>query len=138
MTEGWFKTKVAGALATLRDEYPPLYQRMAERIGERAVQVEVDGEPVTICFDGRDPFGAVDVEPAVYCATDSQTIVDLADAKRSVEEAIWDRAIILRGGVEDLLAFHEALQAFLHGAVRSPSFPVHLARFRQEAARRQR
>lgn len=124
MRERDFADHLSAALAALQREMPVSYARLVAALGGREVELVIDGAPTRVRFrDGSDA-------PRVRVVCSGQTIVELADAEYTVEDAIWSDRILLFGAVEDLIAFHDALQIFLHGAVRSPSFPRRLEDFR--------
>lgn len=129
MVETTFRQHLASALAALADEMPSLYTRMVGALGGREVLLVIDGESVAICFAGGDALLPAARSPSVTCVTTTAAILALVAGRTSVEDAIWRDWILLRGGVADLLAFHDGLMAYLHGAVRSPSFPARLERF---------
>lgn len=132
---GAFGRFVARGLAALRDELPWAHARMAAALEGRDVLLTVDGEAVPVTARG----GAVEVHPlapqgfspCVTLATDRATVARLADAERTITDAVVAGEVALRGAVDDLVAFHDGLMAFLAGAVRSPSFPALLDDYRR-------
>ncbi len=129
---------VREGLAALVEELPWCAARMVTALGRRDVLLTVDGEPVRVRADGARVrvIDAAEFSPRVTLTTDRVTVLRLADAETSVLDAVLDGSIVLRGDVDDLVAFYEGLQGFLHGAVRSPSFPRLLERYRRWAAPR--
>lgn len=124
-------------LATLHAELPWCFARMADALDGRDVLLSIGDESVPV----RARDGAVRVlsagEDCVACVTlvtDARTVLRLADAETTVVDATLDGSIALRGRVDDLVAFHDGLIAFLHGAVRSPSFPRLLDHYRRWVA----
>lgn len=134
-----FGAFVRRGLAALRAELPWAFARMAARLDGRDVLLVVDGERVPV----RAAAGDVAVRegaafaPRVTLHTDGLTVLRLADAEVTVVDATLDGSLVLSGSVDDLVAFHDGLQAFLHGAVRSPSFPALLDRFRRHVTARE-
>ena len=125
------------SLEALQREFPSAYYRMCACITGRSVSLTIDQEPVTIVFEG----GAVRLvaplkEVNVSLSTSRQTILDVIDAKLTLQEAVDREAILLQGTVEDLAAFDDGLQMYVRGAVRCPSFPGLLDRFRRPTSRR--
>lgn len=127
---------VREGLAALDDELPWCAARMVSALGRRDALLTVDAEPVRVRADGARVrvIDAVEFSPCVTLTTDRVTVLRLADAETTVLDAVLDGSITLRGDVDDLVAFYEGLQGFLHGAVRSPSFPRLLERYRRWAA----
>jgi hypothetical protein len=78
---------------------------------------------------GRAAGGA----PAIDVRTTRATVLALIDAELSLVDAVLADHLSLRGALPDLLAFHEGLTTYVHGAVRAPSFPALLAAYRRPA-----
>jgi hypothetical protein len=118
-------------LNLLRREFPRAYFLMCSRIGRRSIALTVGGELLFIegsefAVEFRDSID----NPDVRLQTDGGTILAAIDAELTLEQAVRDGRLAAIGRSEDLGAFHEALLLFVRGAVRSPSFPALLARFR--------
>jgi len=126
-----FPVIVQDALKTLGHEVPEAHRRVVRCLEGRRVTLLVDDELVTIGVrHGAFEFGG-DPGP-IRCETDRRTILRLADAELELHDAIEEESLRLFGSVDDLLAFHDGLMAYLHGAVRSPSAPGQLASFRRQ------
>lgn len=132
--EGAFGRFVSRGLGALRAELPWAYRRMADALCGRDVLLTVSGEDVPITAAGGEvtthPAPPEHFAPRVTLRTERAVVARLADAELTVVDAVVSGAVTLRGDVDDLVAFHEGLMAFLHGAVRSPSFPALLDEFR--------
>ncbi len=72
-------------------------------------------------------------EAHVELQTDRPTIFALIDGVLGLQSAVQADRLRLRGGPDDVIRFHEGLMLWLHGAVRSPSFPGLLREFRDAA-----
>lgn len=132
--EGW----VAAALDALRVELPWGYAAMCEALGAREVLITVSGQPAAVRCDGARATVSADAwRPAVALRATAAEVVALADGERTVAEAVIEGRVVMRGEVDDLLAAHDALVAFVRGAVRAPSFAWRLGAFRQWAAARE-
>lgn len=132
--EPGFARFVARGLRALRAELPWAYALMADALGPRDVLLAISGETVAVTTRGGEvtahaapPEGFA---PRVVLATERATVLQLADAERTIVDAVVSGEVTLRGDVDDLVAFHDGLMAFLHGAVRSPSFPALLDEYR--------
>lgn len=126
-----FEEQLLDSVTVLREDTRDLYERMCTCLGSRVVQIIVDDEPVTL--DAAS--GALTLserEPVVRATASREAILEVLDGKRTLEEAVLAERIELFGRVDDLLAFHAALQSYVHGAVRSPRFPRLLRRFRSQ------
>jgi hypothetical protein len=119
-----FTPFLARALTLFEDEVPAVYRELARRVATREVRCDIDGDRITIRCDGhRLRLERRSVSPAVYIRTSRDVIVDLVEGGTSLMDAVWEERIFLRGELEDLVAFHDGLAAFLSGAVRCPAFP---------------
>jgi len=91
----------------------------------------VDAESVSIRFQ---PESAQVLEaaeqPTVYFSSTKQILLDLVDARITLEYAITRDLIHVRGKMNDLIDFYESLQFYVHGAVRCVSFPALLSDYR--------
>jgi hypothetical protein len=129
-----FASFLARSLTLLERELPWGYAAVCRALGEREVLIEVDGEKTPVMATGS----VLRVErssraPVVECRTSRRAIVDLVDGKMTLVEAVESELVWLSGTVDDLLAFHDGLMAYLGGAVRSPSFVGLLGEFREFA-----
>jgi len=100
----------------------------------RRVQIQSGAERFSLHFengwvDFESPGPADDV---LFGATRS-TILALADGQTTLERALDEGAIELRGTVEHVLDFYEGLLMFAGGAVRCPNFPHLLLEFRSSS-----
>jgi hypothetical protein len=57
-------------------------------------------------------------------------LADVLDARLSLTRAVLTDALEVVGPLASLMALHEGLVTYVHGAVRCPSFPSLLARLR--------
>jgi hypothetical protein len=58
------------------------------------------------------------------------TILGVIDGETTARRAVLDERLLMRGRLDDVVAFHDALVAYVHGAVRAPSFPRLLRAYR--------
>lgn len=126
-----FASFLTRSLGLLERELPWGYAAVCRALGAREVLIEVDGErtPV-VCTGSGLRVEKVSKAPVVECRTSRCAIVDLVDARMTLVEAVERERVWLCGTVDDLLAFHDGLMAYLGGAVRSPSFVGLLGEFR--------
>jgi hypothetical protein len=115
----------------LEEERRDIYAELCRRLAPRVVELWVDGTAVTLGFSRHVKRIASVQNPQVEVHTDSATILALIDAQSTLIDGILYDRIGLRGETDDLLAFHDGLMAYVHGAVRSPSFPRLLREFRR-------
>jgi hypothetical protein len=119
----------------LAREQPAIHSRLCAQLAPRGVAIAVDDETVAVRFDrhavarGRSTGGTA----AIDVRTTRATVLALVDAELSLVDAVLADRLWLRGALPDLLAFHEGLTTYVHGAVRAPSFPALLAAYRRPA-----
>lgn len=132
--DGAFGRFVSRGLGALRAELPWAYARVAAALAGRDVLLAVSGEDVPITArDGAVVAHVVAPQgfsPCVTLRTERAVVARLADGELTIVDAVVSGEVALRGDVDDLVAFHDGLMAFLHGAVRSPAFPALLDEFR--------
>jgi hypothetical protein len=129
-----FRSFLLASFDILERELPWAYRAVCVTLAPRVVLLRVDRdamglrfEPTRIVLCPRAATACVEVE------TGRHTILAAIDAETTLLSAVLDDQLLLRGSAEDILAFHDALMWYLHGAVRAPSFPVLLRRYRQES-----
>jgi hypothetical protein len=120
------------AVDTIRTEVPWVHDAMSRAIGSWTALVVVDGEPATI---GAASAGSISVEAHarasdVTCTTTSEAILGLIDGLETALDAIKGDRVALVGSADALLAWHDVLDLFLHGAVRARGFEALLDAFR--------
>lgn len=130
-TEGPVGRLLAESFAALAREQPALHARMCEQLQGRKVEVCVGAERFLLGFDP----GLARVEPVgppadALLLTGRRVIGDVLDARLSLTRAVLTDALEVVGPLASLMALHEGLVTFVHGAVRCPSFPALLARLR--------
>jgi hypothetical protein len=132
--EGDFAGFVGAALQALSAHQPGAYLALCQRMVGRRVRVTVDGESVLLDFrGGRVDLRAEDAPADVRIATARAVILEVLDGGVTLGEAVTAGRLHVRGEAVSLLHGLDALRLFVHGAVRSPSFPELLRRFRASA-----
>ena len=131
--ESSFKWFIAASLQALRAECPGAFGLLCVQLAPRRVRLTIEGEKVTLAFDSSQVRVLARARNAtVQLETTRQTILDVIDARLTLEEAVLADLILLKGRTEDLSAFHAGLVTYVRGGVRCPSFPRLLDRFRYE------
>lgn len=115
---------VRRALTAIRAEVPWAYDALGKALSGRTTLLLVDGEPAAVRADAKAGIevGEARGESDVVCTTTSRAILDLIRGRETLLEAVLSDRIELRGEVDALLAWHDALEMFLHGAVRARAF----------------
>lgn len=116
------------ALALVAREAPAHFVVMRARLGDRTADVRVESEPpLHVSLTGAPPWVRADAPPTtevdLHLSLSRATLARLLRGESTIEESILDETLAARGDVPALLAFFEALSAWLHGAMRAPSLP---------------
>lgn len=128
------------SLDILREEQPDAFGRLCGCLEGRVVRLAVDEELMRMEFGQGDvrfipmrsvPSSPDAARPCVDVATGRRAILDLVDGKLTLMSAVLGDELVLRGSTDNLLAFHDGLFFYLHGAVRAPTFPDLLDAFRR-------
>ena len=130
-----FASFLSRSLQLLAAEASGAHQRLTIALAGRALRITVDAPPAVLRF-GEQGFDWIDEhQPAdMDLRVDRQTLLDLIDARIALVESILQDRFHLRGPVEAIEWFYDALLIYLDGAVRCPSFPGLLAEFRAKTA----
>lgn len=123
---------LARSLSALRRDLPWIHARLCACLAPRELRLEVDGEGLGLRCGGDEirlvePPGA----PAALARTDRVTILDLVGARLSLLDALLEERLVIKGAIGDVIAFHDGLLIYLHGAVRDPAFPALLRELRR-------
>jgi hypothetical protein len=111
------------SLAILAAEGPAQLAAMRARLGGRAVLIHIEGAPpVRLCLAGAAPWVTRLDRGDVRVACAQAGVDRFVRGQLTLEEAIERDALRVRGPIDDVLAAFEALSAWLHGALRAPSF----------------
>jgi len=123
VTDAPFRHFLERSLVTLRSELPHGYALVAARLGRRSVDIGVDGEALAIHGDGATlRVDGVSGVASADAGGAMGTMAEILDGTLPLNDAILSGRIHLRGKLDDLAAFFEALQTYFGAAVRCPSF----------------
>ena len=130
-TEGPVGRLLAESFTALAREQPALHARMCTQLRGRRVEVCVGAERFHLAFAAeRAQVEPVGPEADALLITGRHVIADVLDARLPLTEAVLTDALEVVAPLPSLMALHEGLVTFVHGAVRCPSFPSLLARLR--------
>lgn len=112
-------TRLARAFDELRGGCPRAHAEMARRLGDSTVRLSVDDE----VFDVHVQEGAPRIRPphgtpTVSVCTTRAAVRAVLAGRRRLADAVRSDEVRAEGGLRDLVALLEALEAFVHGAVR--------------------
>jgi hypothetical protein len=127
-----FASFLSESLEILAREMPRTYARLCATLDGRCVAIEVDAPPVFVSFGAStcEVSPPDETTPTVEAALSKQTVLALIDGRDSLENAVWSDRFLLRAPVDELERFLEGLLLYLRGAVRCPSLPALLDRYR--------
>ncbi|MFP2929920.1 NAD(P)-binding protein [Pyxidicoccus sp. 3LG] len=127
---------LAESLVALAREQPRQHARLCEQLQDRTVEVRVEAEHFLLRFapeGARVERAGAPSEARVLMGR--RALGDVLAARLSLAEAVLTDAVEVVGPLDTLMALHEGLVTYVHGAVRCPSFPSLLARCARCAAR---
>jgi hypothetical protein len=126
-----FATFLTHSMTLLAAEKPDVAARLGALLRDREARVQVDAERVGIVFPaGVFRLVAEVADPFIELRSSRRTILEVVNGRLTLEDAVWGEHLWLRGHLDDLVRFHDALVLYLQGAVRCPSFPWLLDRYR--------
>jgi hypothetical protein len=126
-----FAALLETSLAVLSRECPEAYAEICRMLAGYEVAIVLDTEKLALCFEEDGPVVRRSAQqPTVHFIATRHTLLDLIDAKFTLEFAITRDILHVRGKMNALIQFYEALRLYIHGAVRSPSFPALLSDYR--------
>jgi hypothetical protein len=131
-----FTASLEEALALLAREAPGHFAATRQQLAGRAAVIRLDDDPPRrVSLAGPPPWVTAGAEGAIEVALSRADLDVLLAGDLSLEEAVEGDRLRLRGRLDDLLAFLDALACWLHGALRCPSFPALHHRYRIQETR---
>jgi hypothetical protein len=113
---------------------PQAHARMLALLRGHVIELVIDGEPIRLRFEHGVELRGFEVDeptsscPRIECSV--ATILAVLDARLTLAEAVESDALRVRADLDRLVALHDGLLAYVHGAVRCPGFPELLVRLR--------
>ncbi len=130
-TRARFRDFLSESLETLAREMPDAYGALCRKLDEREVAIRIGRERVGVVFSKEKAVvRRSSKQAAIEVTTSRAAILDLIDANTTMIEAVLGERLGLRGSLGELARFHDGLAFYLHGAMRAPSFPGILRRYR--------
>lgn len=129
-----FTTLIETSLDVMAHECPEAYQCACQLLDRHEVCLTIDSETVSVRFYSTyAEMLYTPQQPTVYLSSSKSVLLDLVDANYTLEYAITHDLLHIRGKMHELIRFYEALQLYIQGAVRCPSFPALLSDYRFRA-----
>jgi hypothetical protein len=132
------------SLEVLQREQPASYARLCEALATLRIEIGVDGEWMIAGFESGShrvaaQSAAAQTAPASARFRASRgAVLDVLDGRISLAEAVLAGRLEAYAPLARLLELHDALVLYVNAAVRCPSFPALLDRFRAGAAAAER
>ena len=117
-----FKHFLLRSLGVLEAEKPRVHAALCALLMGKELDFAIDGAHVILRFTPAIEVDDTGRAPHIFVTSGRAAIVDVLGGL-SLEEAVATERVALRGALDDLVLFHDALLVYLHGAVRCPSFP---------------
>lgn len=115
-----FHDFLRSALGCIAHEVPGLHRRLVDVLGARTIAIDVDDQPFMLAVvrgEWRyEHDGPADVEAESTLAH----VHALLTGRDTLEDAVLEGRVCLRGALDDLLVLDDALQLFTQAAVRAP------------------
>jgi hypothetical protein len=122
------------SFACLEREIPQAYQQVCALLDGLTVGISLDDETVVIdCAGGRERVRVDGGQVSAELCTSRRAVLAVLDGRLSLAEAVLTDAVRVKAPLDTLERLNRALEAYVHGAVRSRAFPGVLARFRARA-----
>lgn len=126
-----FGDVLAASMARIAEEAPRHHRRLCEVLLGEEVAISVDGRTTVVRFDrGGVTVGGPVGNSSVCVRTSREAILDLADGRVTLLEAVLTDRLELVGHRDAILRFHDGLLVWFHGAVRSPTVEILLDAYR--------
>jgi hypothetical protein len=131
VAERAFQLFLGEALELLVREAPTHFAAARERCKGLLVRIAIGEQPAVAVQLQQHPFVRTSGAPEahVVAATDQDTLDAMLLGQLTIERALLDDRLLIRGELQHALAFLDALLTWIHGAIRCPSFPALYERY---------
>jgi hypothetical protein len=120
------------SLSRIAAAEPDAHRSLTDAMGSMRVRLVADGVARIVRFDFPDWRIYAEVSEAdLEVALDREIIMDLIDGRLTMEDAIYQERLRVRGSVETIERFHGVLMIYLEGLIRTPEAPVLLESYRR-------
>jgi hypothetical protein len=127
-----FFTFLRTSLSRITAEEPDAHRALVGAMGKLRARLVADGVARIIRFDFPDwMICPGESETDLEVAFDREIIMDLIDGRLTMEDAIYQERLHMRGSVETIERFHGALMIYLEGLIRTPEAAVLLESYRR-------
>ncbi len=133
MAEG-FVVLLSRSFEVLERESPQHLARLQALLQDRTVHIGVGPEVARVAARADRPVtcAGAGTSANVSVRLSRRAFDELLDGGLETIDAVLDGRLEVVGSLGDLAVFHDALQAYVHGAIRSPGFPPLMAHWRAQ------
>lgn|GEM_PF-2800470 len=121
---------LAESLGCLEREAQGCHARMCQHMSGHALDLTIGRQRMSLRGEPRRLTVGPAHDAPVRVRTELATILAILGGELPIREAVRDDHLEVQGPIDRLLILHAALADYVHGAVRSPSFPALLTRLR--------
>jgi hypothetical protein len=130
---------VAESFAILRREQAPRFAALLEQLSKRVVAIRSGAEEFAVdCTADDIRVVAGSPRADVSVAFEPRLISELISGQLSLHEALVSDRLLVVGPFDEVVRLNDALEMYVHAAVRSLSFPELWRRFQTELAEEER
>jgi hypothetical protein len=110
------------ALGVIAAEAPLHFAAMQRQLGARTVSIQVGAdEPLRLCLADGPPWVTRDTGGRVEIRLGHDDLDAFLRGELTLEQGVIGERLAVRGKLEHVLPFLDALELWLHGALRTPS-----------------
>lgn len=126
---------IRASLEVLQDECPVAYESLCRQMDGRSLLLVIDQEQMHLHFSADNVHVEAvsadeDAAALTRLLTSAQTLLDLADARLTIVEAVLQGCLDLYGNVDDLGVLYESILTYVRGSIRCQSAPTLLDHYR--------
>ncbi len=120
-TSARFAEYLRRSLELLREHSPLHFHEARRALNGKSATIQIDGESALTVSLETAPWLSARTDGEVRLSLGSPDLLKLLSGLTTIEQAIAEDRLRIRGRVEHLTDFLTALNAWLHGALRCPS-----------------
>jgi len=118
-----FRSYLEKSFETMRVQSPGHLEAFRSSFGGLCVRIRVGDEALRVEPTGGTAWTKDDGDAHVTVAIGSDTLARILEGHATIEQCVWDGTLSIRGRIDDVLRFHDALRLWINGALRCYDFP---------------
>ncbi len=131
-----YASLVAESFASIAVEAPAAHQALTLALGDQAIAIRLDHEQFGVAARPIPTITAPAEAPDVAIEVSASTVRAVIDGDLSLADAVTNDHVRAVGSLDAIAQVHDALIAYVHGAIRSPAVPELRTRFDEIAGLR--